>query len=281
MLKRHKRWCALAAGLALVMLGVLAPSARADLVAHYSFNNSSNPAVVPDDSGNGHVGSPTGAAAYTAGGGAPIPGGGGNAFQFFGDPDSVGLDITGTAVPFSTLTDNNAGTVAFWTRTGAADQTHFGMFQTPFTRQFQAHVPWSDGGVYFDVGGASAPGVNRVSAPINRLGAYNYNQWHHWAFVHDAAGTATIYQDGRVFLTAGQTAPIGPIDTVAIGNRIPGSDEAVTGLIDEFYVFNHALSQAEVQALVPEPAAMGFAALAGLWLLRRTRETGPTESIRT
>ena len=272
--KRHMRGGAVAAGLALMALGLAAPSASAALVAYYSFNDSSDPGVVRDDSGNGHVGTPTGAAAYTAGGGAPIPGGGGNAFQFFGDPDSVGVDIAGTAVPFSTLTDNNAGTVAFWTRTGSADQTHFGMFQAPFTRQFQAHVPWSDNGVYFDVGGAAAGGVNRVSAPITRLGSYNFNQWHHWAFVHDASGTATIYQDGRLFLTGAQTAPIGTIDTVAIGNRIPGSDEAITGMIDEFYVFNHALTQAEVVALVPEPAAMGLAAVAGLWMLRRTRRAG-------
>ena len=271
MLKRQKRLGALAVGMALLTFGLAVRTASAALVAYYSFNNSSDPGVVPDDSGNGHVGTPTGAAAYTTGGGAPIPGGGGNAFQFFGDPDSVGLDITGTAVPFSTLTDNNAGTVAFWTRTGPGNHTHFGMFQAPLTRQFQAHVPWSDNGVYFDVGGGFASGVNRVNAPINRLGPYDFNQWHHWAFVHDSAGNATIYQDGRLFLTGQQTAPIGPIDTVAIGNRVPGSDEAVTGLIDEFYVFNHALTQAEVQALIPEPAAMGFAAVAGLGLLRRAR----------
>ena len=268
---RDSRRATLAGGAALIALFLAVRSASADLVAYYSFNNSSNPTVVPDDSGHGHVGTPTGAAAYTNGGGAPLPGGGGNAFQFFGDPDSVGIDIAGTAVPFSTLTDNNAGTVAFWVKAGSADQTHFGMFQAPLTRQFQAHVPWSDNGVYFDVGGGAAGGVNRVNAPITRLGSYNFTQWHHWAFVHDAAGTATIYQDGRVFLTGAQTAAIGPIDTVAIGNRIPGSNEAITGLIDEFYVFNHALTAAEVQALVPEPAGIGFVAAAGVLVMRRRR----------
>src|SRR5688572_5123951 len=82
--------------------GLLAAAGSASaqgVVAYYDFNDNSNPLVVPDNSGNGHTGTPLGNAAYSAGG-APINGGGGTAFAFDGNGDSVSLDINGTAVPF-------------------------------------------------------------------------------------------------------------------------------------------------------------------------------------
>jgi hypothetical protein len=245
------------------------------VVAYYDFNNSSNPAVVPDNSGNGHTGTPVGNAAYSAGG-APINGGGGTAFAFDGNGDSVTLDIAGTAVPFSTVTANNAGTVGFWTLTGQANQTHFGLYDGA-TRQFQAHVPWSDGNVYFDTGGCCDNGVHRVSAGITSTGAYDFNQWHHWAFVKDG-DTNTIYRDGQLFVSGAATADIGAITAAFIGSRDTAA-ESVTGQIDDFIVFNRALTAGEVEILrtqggdtfIPEPGTLGLLGLAGLGVLARRR----------
>src|SRR5688572_30700006 len=124
MKKRLRIHRAVAASALAAASGLLASADSASaqgVVAYYDFNNSSNPAVVPDNSGNGHTGTPVGNASYVAGGAPLVDGGGGSAFLFNGNGDSVSLDITGTAQPFSTLTTNNAGTIGFWTLTGSAN----------------------------------------------------------------------------------------------------------------------------------------------------------------
>lgn len=268
---------AVAASAMLAASALVVQSASADLVAYYSFNDSSNGAVVPDDSGNGHAGTPVGNAMYTAGGGAPIgDGGGGNAFMFDGAGDAVSLDVTGTANPFSTLSTNNAGTVAFWTLTGSANQTHFGLYNGG-TRQFQAHVPWGDNTVYFDTGGCCNGGEHRISKGITD-GGYDFMQWHHWAFVKEG-DTNTIYRDGVLFHSGTATADLGAITAAFIGAASATGAESVNGKMDDFIVFNNALTEADVDrliaeggdAFVPEPAGLGLLAVGGLAALGRRR----------
>jgi hypothetical protein len=80
------------------------------------------------------------------------------------------------------------------------------------------------------------------------------NTWHHIAWVDDGGRTA-LYIDGirdatdfdyrRPALTADRTS-LGAVERALAGNFF-------LGMLDEARVYNYALSEAEVQALVPEP----------------------------
>lgn len=264
-----------------------AQSASAAVVAYYDFNNGTPgaaAATVPDVSGGGHTGTGTGTT-YTAGG-APIAGGSGTAVQIGGGSNRIDLALAGST-SFNQLATQNAGTVAFWQLGGAANQTNFSLGNnTTVTdgqgRQFQAHVPWSDNNVYFDTGGTQGDccgGTHRINKGLP--GDYDTSAWHHWAFTKDSAGNKAIYLDGTLFHSGVNTAPLLTIDAATIGNNFgAGATEGYTGQLDDFIVFDNALTQSDVQTLrnqgggafVPEPAGLGvLAAVGGLGLLRRRR----------
>ena len=108
---------------------------------------------------------------------------------------------------------------------------------------------------------------------------------------YDAStGTASYYRNGAL----AQQSAVGALAgfnlqaisaNAAIGN-VPYNDRALNGSTDEFRVFNNSLNQAQViallalganptnaqlQAVVPEPASLGLLGLGGLALLRRRR----------
>ena len=83
---------------------------------------------------------------------------------------------------------------------------------------------------------------------------YNFNmaQWYHVAVTYDRSiGTIQFYVDGNQICNYNNTEDI--MDTYTspmyIGYSPSGGDEHTTGLIDEFYVFDRALSSDEITAL--------------------------------
>ena len=119
-----------------------------------------------------------------------------------------------------------------------------------------AHLPYSDGTVYFDYGGAT--GNNRVTK--TGLGAGNFNGV--WSFVSGAAGLA-IWQNG-VRHTLGAVAVTRDnalVDSfwlfnANVGNAVPstsaGQDNAV---IPFFYLHNRELTASEIQQLHRSPTS--------------------------
>ena len=261
-----------AAGAALAVFGLTSSSASADLLASYKFNNTSA-TNVPDDSGNGHTGTFFGTAGYNTANTAPGVGGAGSL--------SVGTGVSGVSLvvsalnSFTQLDTNDAGTVVFWQNDAANNQTQFNFKTTAADgRQFSAHVPWGDGTVYFDTGGCCGADTRLSGAAGDIAG------WHHWAFVKQGVNKF-IYKDGNVLLsqTGTATAGVGQIDEAVIGNFSATADQGIGGLMDEFAVYSHALTEAEIETLmtqgvpaIPEPAAaLGLVALGGLATIRRRR----------
>ena len=94
-------------------------------------------------------------------------------------------------------------TVEMWVR-GGLQETHlfYATCGDRSRRQLSAHLPYSDGTVYFDKGGDSAGNIDRISKKIEST--HNADTWNHWAFVRDSlAGRMSIYKNGVLWHEVG------------------------------------------------------------------------------
>jgi len=103
-------------------------------------------------------------------------------------------------------------------------------------------------------------------------------EWGHVAITFDAeAGTRSIYVNGELIVAQSSTAVL-PIDTIAgidafalFSNGSAGSWNSFHGKMDDFQIYDNALTAAEVAALVPEPATIALLSLGGIALIRRKK----------
>jgi len=224
------------------------------LVAGYEFNGNAN-----DVSGNGNNGVVNGATLTT-----DRFGNVGAAYSFDGVNDSIVLPpaphLAFYTSDFSIVTwiktsserfyiDERVGTEYGWSLHASVDSS--GVWVSRF------HV--QDAGT----GGVTANANDQLVA----------DQWHHIAAVRNG-GTNLLYIDGALSgQGTGALINIGGSDPINIGRRFVG--EYSEGSVDDFFVFDRALSPSEVQTLfsvVPEPNTAIFLGigLAGLGM-RRTR----------
>jgi hypothetical protein len=146
--------------------------------------------------------------------------------------------------------------VAFWQKNTVRAGSSF-WFNSPSsnngTRGFQAHVPWSDGTIYFDSAGCCEAEIQRISLNILDYAGYSgeetwWNDWHHYAFVKNGE-LKEIYIDGQLFHSGGG----GPLPTdftnLIIGGGPLITDNRMAGSLDDFAVYGSALTAAQVDAL--------------------------------
>jgi len=250
-----------------------------NLVAYYDFNGNAN-----DGSGNGANATLNGGASISADGDGQSGLVGDSALDLGASGNSARADAT---VDFSSATASNSMAVSFWQYDigngigGNAATTAFGMLSTSGggTRGFQAHTPWSDGTLYFDHGGACCSGPNRLT---HGVGLTMLNGWNHIVLQVDN-GAKEIWVNG--VMENSQATGAAAIPTFSgglmIGAEPAGTNNGFGGRIDEFAVWDTALSADDISALaggaatptilVPEPSSSLLVLLGGLTVLRRRR----------
>jgi hypothetical protein len=209
---------------------VAAPKAP---VAWYEFEYYAN-----DSAGNAH--------GWTRGRPTYVKGVYGRAISFDGNEDAV--EITGHADLFSKI--STAITIAFW-QYGADSPYHtdtlfcsnytygegdpaiainLGCWRRPGKYHWDCGWPWS-----FD---------NKLSGN-HRYSSEWMGRWNHWAFTKDAAdGTMQIFLNGVLYdSTTGTHSPISGITSFEIGSGWYGGYD---GLIDDFRIYDYALTQPEI-----------------------------------
>ena len=99
---------------------------------------------------------------------------------------------------------------------------------------------------------------NQISYEIyssgNKVGRYvrnvNDNVWRHFVWTISADGTWTYYFDGVLYRTdIGKGVPHSALRTQAWLGKSPWGDKPFNGLIDDFRIYNTALSATDVTSL--------------------------------
>lgn len=273
--------CRKVCGLVLVV-AIFASSASAALVAHYAFNGNFN-----DSSGNGHNGTPYGNATVQDG-----------RLVLNNSPASASYVDIGY---FNILDPvNNAFTLAAWIKPNidvgldkpfVQKGDEFGIkvknndtlevyFQSAVSSAWQvANIPgtqvatiWADG-LFHHVAGTYDP---TVALLMNGGAELNDGKQHQYV-VTVTPTFISYYVDGALKGSAamGSTTIAGLSNDFAyLGKGVYTVDVTWRGTINEFNMYNTALSLAEVQARyaagpIPEPMTLAILGLGGLALLRR------------
>jgi len=232
-----------------VALAGVAAAADTGLVGWWKFDDGSG-TVAKDSSGNRYDGT-----VYDA---AWVAGNLGGALDFSG---AEYVDVP----PESWSTIVTQATVCFWAYGDPDFQPQanfiFGAFSDPANneaRRMCAHVPWSDGNVYFDTGG---PSYNRIS----RAGdAADYEgTWTHWTFLKNAdTGDQQIYINGVLWHSGtGMTNTMEGVTKFTIGTKPSLAEGWYQGMIDDFRLYDRALDVSELpDIMLGKGPGMGLAA---------------------
>jgi len=140
-------------------------------------------------------------------------------------------------------------TIAFWFKGDSflQDRTAFEAYDQYDHRVLNAHLPWSDGNIYWDAGTSLVGTYDRIYHAAN-VADYE-NNWHYWTFTKNCStGSMKIYKDGELWFSGtGLTRLMNNIKTFWIGSALWNIDVSANGNIDEFAIWNKELDQATIQ----------------------------------
>lgn len=160
-----------------------------------------------------------------------------NALAFNGANQYVEIPNFGAIAPIDEVT------VEFWAYTDiVSQQSAFMLEPDQGTNRFSAHVLYSNGNTYWDFGNILDGGRDFAASPPVGL-----KSWAHYAFVASHSGHyMRIYIDGSFFSGTSQMTPFQRGDySLRIGGN---TNFFFHGMIDEFRVWNTALSDAQIQS---------------------------------
>jgi len=210
-------------------------------VIYYSFDSVDG--VVADQSGKGHDGVVTGAVTAEAGGkynGAAKFAGGG--YLDLNGPGFPAEDIPTTGMTLSAwIKCTNTGDHHALFNARAADQTWVVHPEARSNSEFRWLLRSYGGTTMFDL----------------RAGTVTWDEWLHFAGTYDkATGKATVCINGELAKELDVTNPADIAGDWGLGARVGKNiDDArpFTGLMDEFRLFNRALSQDEIKTIMQGP----------------------------
>jgi len=227
-----------------LVLGVVLPSVAAadpNLVGWWKFDEGSG-TTASDSSSNGYDGTLEGDLEW-------VPGYYGGALDF---KDAGAVIIP----PESWSSIEKQVTITCWVYGDPDLQPHQGCIFAAVVegggRGVNCHLPYTDEVVYWDTAGPGT-GRDRISkgaTPEEYKGA-----WQHWAFTKDAdTGEQKIYLNGVLWHSgSGLTCTMTGVTAFWIGCRPGDLTYAYAGLIDDFQLYDRALTQEEIAQTMTLP----------------------------
>jgi len=203
-----------------------------NLVAYYAFENNTE-----DGSGNGYDATASGNPQYVSG-----PTGYGMAMEFDGTGDYVRLPI-GSAIAL--MTDITVSMWANFSDLGGGWQRLWDFGNDEQINMFVTPRMGTAGELRFAVTTAGSAAEANITAPATLPSG-----WHHVAAVIDSASmTMKLYQDGKL-VAEGPTltlpSDLGETTENYLGRSQYAADSYYFGSLDEFRIYNRALSEDEV-----------------------------------
>lgn len=274
----------------ILVAATLAPRADAAIVAYWGFEEGNGAATARSGTAGSNSDQINGIETtdYNWNGfGAPGVGGS-NSLNFTGGVGRVASTYAG-------IGGSETRSVALWVRTtttgGGQAFVTWGDSQGGNGRKW--HVRMNDNVANGEINAVRTEIQGSFEIGSNPLSDGN---WHHVVSIYSAGGAfgsgeVLHYIDGVLVANSGDGADTVIVDTVLfgdgdagvnttpvwIGARMQGAAlNSFTGDMDEVYIFDHALTLAEVQALagIPEPSSFGLLGLGVLLVFRRRRAQG-------
>jgi hypothetical protein len=161
------------------------------------------------------------------------------------------LALNGNNYTMLEYSDENMGnevTIECWVKGNGVAGTNTSFleaYDTLGNRILNIHMPWSNNNLYWDAGNQT--GYDRINKAMstNEID----NNWNHWAFVKkQSTGEMFIYKNGQLWHSGTNlNRSMGYIHRFILG---ASKDQGIKwkGSIDEFRVYNAALSQATISA---------------------------------
>jgi hypothetical protein len=166
-----------------------------------------------------------------------------NSSLFFKGADYVTVPYDAFAAVDSSIT------ISFWQYGNPAfqpqNQSTFEAYDSVGNRVLNAHIPWSDGNVYWDAGNTGGS-YDRISKAAN---AADYKgNWRYWTFTKNVSeGTLKIYLNGHLWSTGtAKTKTMKNIRSFIIGAFANGTYN-YDGYLDDFCVWNKELDSTTIQ----------------------------------
>ena len=225
-----------------VLSFALTGTTKAELVGWWRFDDGAG-TIAMDSSGNGHDG--------------VVESGDDSVWEAgqLGGALSIGNGVYVTVPPEVWIPIDNQFSITFWAFGGTGLGDNWGFYAGDAAgRLAGCHIPWSDGSVYFD----TTTGWERINQPLAADTATG--QWNHWAFLKNADnGDKKIYLNGELWHSgSGHTTAIADVTEFYIGSG-PNGGTPYLGLMDDFRLYDHALSEAEILgAMTGEPWPYAF-----------------------
>ncbi|MEJ6755904.1 MAG: T9SS type A sorting domain-containing protein [Crocinitomicaceae bacterium] len=159
------------------------------------------------------------------------------------------MEFSGSNQAMLELSDLDLGddvTIAFWAQglgNSGVNTSVLEAYDTLNHRVMNIHMPWSNNRIYWDAGEGSA--YDRIDQDMNGAGVDN--EWHHWAFIKSTStGEMKIMRDGVLWHSGtGLNSPVGYMHRMVIGSNRSIANHW-TGQIDEFQLYNTAVSEADI-----------------------------------
>lgn len=134
--------------------------------------------------------------------------------------------------------------IAFWVKRGDDQIREWNYMVTAGSLKWASIFRKSDSKTYFWSTAGGAWAEKAVTDDIQP------DDWVHLAVTHDTKSEVVIYNDGKEAGGGNKPPPVDEIDgSVMVGARHPG-EEFFTGIIDEVFLFNRIISEAEIKEIM-------------------------------
>ena len=221
----------------------------------WNFNDNSVPAQASDASGRGLTGTVLNSV-YTAdaGGQSGLPGDRAMSFAGNGVVNFPGANSTA----FDAITAANAVAVSAWIYGAASQPAAAFLFfagsnaDGSGTRVLDAHVPWSDSVIYWDTAGCCDMSRQRLSTGDSNPNHWR-GRWNHYLLQKDG-NRKEIWQNGALIASGTNTDAMMNFRSLYLGAFDAAGSSGYQGLIDDFAIWDGALSPAQIASLATRSA---------------------------